>query len=332
MRSFKLIIIEIKVFQHTSSHGDHHDGSSSVGDPHTDKSRSDHKTQQNQSGIHLVAAEEQQNSQRHALVKLVFLDSQRENKSSQHQRHRIVPVLSCHCVRIHDLTKGKQRQRQQCRDAKRHRLKHPPHRHPYNNTQHPCCRSNNNNLLACGSFFFFSFSFSSYSSLFCFFYCNCDTSQNHQHCQRTGNHRPESPLLLANNLKLAAAKSWHVQNRILFSWQPEAWCSSWSSSSCQAWRRCKKSLQAVGVWSHMYIVLSDCFWVQKSSSDPSSVWVQLRELRFFFLWASSSRLRLEFYQQTSATHPSLNKSHFPYPCQRWDSDRKELGACMQIFK
>jgi hypothetical protein len=28
----------------------------------------------------------------------------------------------------------------------------------------------------------------------------------------------------------------------------------------------------------------------------------------------------------------LNKSHFPYPCQRWDSDRKELGACMQIFK
>jgi hypothetical protein len=24
----------------------------------------------------------------------------------------------------------------------------------------------------------------------------------------------------------------------------------------------------------------------------------------------------------------LNKSHFPYPCQRWDSDRKELGACM----
>ncbi len=79
-------------------------------------------------------------------------------------------------------------------------------------------------------------------------------------------------------------------------------------------------------------VLSDCFWVQQSSSDPSSVWVQLRELRFFSLWASSSRLRLEFYEQTFATHPSLNKSHFPYPCQRWDSDSKELGACMHACR
>lgn len=126
----------LEVVENALGHGDHHNSGRGVGHPHTDECGASAEAEEHEAGVHVLAAGDEEDLEGHALVQVVALDGLGQDEGAEHEHDNVVRVEARDLLRVHDLQKREQGQRQQRRDGDGHGLEDPPEGHPHQSSEH----------------------------------------------------------------------------------------------------------------------------------------------------------------------------------------------------